>query len=83
MDLGLMDRPIAKPHSRYSLSLPPTTPTVPTLQPPQLSDRSPDRDCFYGADRANDLEVHLANLACRLQAPEIYGVAELLLSRPV
>jgi hypothetical protein len=52
MDLGLMDRPIPKPHSRHSLSLPPTTRTVPPPQPPQLSDFPSDRDRFDSPDRA-------------------------------
>jgi len=63
MDLGLMDRSIAKSHARHSLSLPPTTRTVLPPQPPQFPDRPPDRDGFDGADRANDLEVHRASLA--------------------
>jgi len=44
----------------------PTTCAIPSPQSPQLSDRPADRDGFDGADLANDLEVHCANLACGL-----------------
>ena len=61
-----MDRTVPKAHPCRSLAFPPTTCAIPSPQSPQLSDRPADRDGFDGADLANDLEVHCANLACGL-----------------
>jgi hypothetical protein len=58
-----MDRPISEAHGGNPLSFPPTDAPVPSAQSPELPDSLPFGDRLNIADRADDLEVHCANLA--------------------
>src|SRR6267378_7083766 len=71
MNLSFVDRSSRRRTLAWPFSLPPTPGTVPPPQPPQLSDRPPHRDGLNVADRANDLEVHRVELACRFRPPEL------------
>jgi hypothetical protein len=53
----------------------------PSPQSPQLSDRPADRDGFDGADLANHLEVHCANLACGLNDLDVTQLPNVRFSR--